>query len=149
MIQARNGSNWVNLELPQINKNSIKVGWAPTYIEKTAISGFINRRLIGYRLTVSFSYPYLFPADREKIFDLIRAQEESSNIKSLYCEVSVIGAPPKKSSSSSDQHIVNDIYTGHMFLDINEENQRFSYNSILNSYVWTGVEITLTSQEIY
>ena len=134
-----------NLEYPQINRNSISVTLAPVYVEKTTINGTIKRLLKGYRLSATWSYPYLLKQqwDDFAIISQVQAQQGEVVFKMDLPYVISIVDDKIQYDSTTGRYIFN----GMAFLDMSAVG-RFGYSSALNQQIWTDVEITAVSKEL-
>lgn len=134
-----------NLEYPQINRNSVSVTLAPVYVEKTTINGTIKRLLKGYRLSATWSYPYLLKQQWADfaIISQVQAQQGGVDFK--------IDVP--YGISIDDDKIQYDdstrgyVFNGTAFVDMSAVG-RFGYSSALNQQIWSDVEITAVSKEL-
>lgn len=129
----------VNIEYPQINRNSVSVNAEPIFVEKTTIDGTTIRRLKGYRLTASWSYPYLFKAQRQELERMIIAQAQVKDGITLKTDIPF--------ALSTDDKIQGRTFVGKCFLDLSESG-RFGYSPTLNDYVWTGVQVTAVASQL-
>ena len=112
----------INFELPQMGKEP-KAGYSEEYIEKTMISGKIKRISKGKRLALTFSYAYLTNSERETLDDLLDIQRQQGYL-------SIRATTPYG------------LYVGQAIMDINNDQSRFTYSTVLQDYVWTDWRIT-------
>lgn len=135
-------SGWIDIEFPQLSKDSFNIGYEPVYVEKTTIGGTIHRRLIGYRMIINWSYPYLLEEQRKKINNIIRYMYSSSTSDAFtQLQSDIQGNPTYASPISSEAQIFN----GNVIIDYNSAQTRFCWSEVLGEYVWTNWKFTAKS----
>lgn len=116
--------NGVNFEFPQMGKEP-KIGYTDEFVDKTMLSGRIRRIHRGRRFNAVITYAYLLETERVKLDQIMDAQAQNGY-------VTVQLDTPKGT------------YTGAAIVSLNTAQTRFSYSNVLNDYVWTNWELTLS-----
>ena len=139
--EITHGVGYYELERGGINRNSIQVGFEPEFISKESIDGTIYRKLKGYRMNASWSYPMLHKGEREEIMFLLREQAASG--KGILMEMDIPYTPPR----STSEYISDYKFKGYVYLTISS-NGKFGYSQPLNDYIWSGFTLSVTSREL-
>lgn len=136
---------WIDIEFPQISKDNYKVGYEPVYRERTTIGGQIQRKFLGYRMNISWSYPYLLEEQREKINNIFRwANRSLSSSASVHLKTDIQGNPMSADPVSAKSQI----FDGYVYIDYNPTQTRFMYSETLGEYVWTNWTFTAKSETL-
>lgn len=134
---------WIDIEFPQISKDNYKVGYEPVYRERTTIGGQIQRKLLGYRMNISWTYPYLLEEQRKKINNILRyIYSGSAQITQLRTDIQ---GNPVNSEPVSESAIK---FEGNVVIDCNQAQTRFMYSEPLGEYIWTNWTFTAKSESL-
>lgn len=136
---------WIDIEFPQISKDNYKVGYEPVYRERTTIGGQIQRKLLGYRMNISWTYPYLLEEQRKKINNILRyANSPAKSTPTVQLKTDIQGNPTKNDPVSASSQI----FEGNVYIDYNPSQTRFMYSETLGEYVWTNWTFTAKSESL-
>lgn len=136
MIELNN----VDIEFPQINRESIYTGYSPNYIEKTMLNRSKKRVYFGQSFVMRFSYPWLTKEQENILFSLIELQKVNGSLSLL---TNICPNIPSDSIALGFD----------VFMDLNAEQQMFKYNDTgveafkQDGAILTNWQITLTSIE--
>lgn len=121
--------NEYDFELSTLNKDP-EIGYKPEFREYKMLSGKIRRDTIGHRFIAKLGYAYLTDTEIGYLVALLQAQKTAGYITA---EISTPHAGT---------------FTGPVFLEVNETQKRYAYDSVLARYVWVNWEIILTGTEV-
>lgn len=121
--------NEYDFEFATMNKEP-EFGYKPEYREYKMISGKIRRDTIGHRFVAKIGYAHLTETQVGYVVALLQAQKTTGYI------TAEITTPHEGT------------FTGPVFLEINESQKRFAYDSVLESWIWLNWEIILTGTEV-
>lgn len=121
--------NEYDFELSTINKDP-EFGYKPEFREYKMISGKIRRDTIGHRFVAKIGYAYLTDVEIGYLVALLQAQKTTGSI------TAEITTPHEGT------------FTGSVFLEVNESQKRFAYDSVLERWIWLNWEIILTGTEV-
>lgn len=143
MIKIREGFDpdtnqpiWYDLEAIGINRNSIVVDWQPELIEKKSIGGRIYRKVKGYRLVSSWTYPNLYADARIKLMLYLGTYEK------VYIKMDV-----PMHMGDSEEFDDYKVFEGYVYMTLSSS-KKFGHSATLNDYIWSDYTLSVRAVDL-